>query len=340
MKAIRIDAPFMIGAVEIDAPIAAAGRAVVEVEAMGVCGSDGHAYAGKSPNVSYPVIIGHETAGVVVDVEAGNEFGVQKGDRVVLDPYLYCGVCYPCSQGKTNCCESLKCLGVQTDGSMSEYVAHPVAQLVKAPRGMSWESLAVVEPLVIALHALHRCGAKSGEHIAVIGAGAIGMLVGMAALAYEAIPILIDIVDERLETARKFGIRHVVNPSSADAVREVRAITGGRMAECVVEASGSPAGVRSALHCAAYTGRIALTGWPNKEIELPTALITRKELCVYGSRTGVRSEFVESMDLIASGDVPAENIISRVVDFEGLPDAVRSLHEAPGDCLKAIALKR
>lgn len=340
MKAIRIDAPYTIGAAEIAPPVATPGRAIIEVKAMGVCGSDVHAYAGKSPNVSYPLIIGHETAGIVVDIDGANEFDIQKGDRVVLDPYLYCGVCYPCSQGKTNCCESLKCLGVQTDGSMSEYVSHPVAQLVKTPPDMSWERLAVVEPLVIALHALHRCGVKSGEHIVVIGTGAIGMLVGMAAVAYGAVPILIDIVDERLETAQKLGIRHVVNPTSGDAVRELRGITGGRMAECVVEASGSPAGVQSALHCAAFTGRIALTGWPNRDIELPTALITKKELCVYGSRTGVRSEFVESMELIASGGVQGERIISRIVDFEELPDAVRRLHEEPGDCLKVIALRR
>ena len=340
MKAIKINDPYRIGIEEVAKPVVLPNYGIIEVKAMGICGSDVHAYAGKSPNVAYPLIIGHETAGSVVEIDENNEFGIRKGDKVILDPYLYCGKCYPCSQGKTNCCESLKCLGVQTGGSMSEYVSHPIRQLVKVPDDMSWERMSVAEPLVIALHAIHRCSLKKDDHIAIIGAGAIGMLTGMASMVYGATPILIDIVDERLEMAKNFGISHVINPLSEDAVNEIKKITKGRMAECVVEASGSPAGVRNVLDYAAFTGRIALTGWPNKAIELPTAVITRKELHIYGSRTGVRSEFVESIDLIYSGKVRAENIISKIINFEEIPSAVKHLDEVPGDWLKVIALRK
>ena len=105
MKAIKINKPGEIYVSEIPDAKWKKRYAVIEVKALGVCGSDVHAYAGKSPNVSYPLVIGHETAGIVVEVEDENRYGIKKGDRVVLDPYLYCGTCYPCSQGRTNCCE-------------------------------------------------------------------------------------------------------------------------------------------------------------------------------------------------------------------------------------------
>lgn len=338
MRAIQIDSPNQIGITEVEKSVLTPGNAIIEVKAMGICGSDVHAYAGKSPNVKYPIIIGHETAGIVSEIDENNEYGIKKGDKVVLDPYMYCGECYPCSQGRTNCCESLKCLGVQTTGSMSEFFLHPIRQLVKVPQDMDWESLAVAEPLVIALHAIHNCELKAGEHIAIIGAGAIGMLIGMAAKAYGGIPIIVDIVDERLQMANNLGIDFTVNSMKSNAIEEIKKITNGRMAECVMEASGSTIGVRNTLDYAAATGRIALTGWPNKEVELSTAIITRKELQIRGSRTGVGSEFREAIDLIYSEKVQAKKIISKVTTFEEIPEAIKHLHEAPGDWLKVVAL--
>lgn len=338
MRAIQINNPSQIGIAQVEKPVLTIGNAIIEVKAMGVCGSDVHAYAGKSPNVTYPIIIGHEIAGIVVEIDENNEYEIMVGDKVVLNPYMYCGECYPCSQGRNNCCESLKCLGVQTTGSMSEFFSHPIKQLIKVPQDMDWESLAVVEPFVIALHAIHRCELKTGEHIVIIGAGAIGMLVGMAAKAYGGIPIMVDVVDERLQMAKNFGIDLTVNPRKSDDVEEIKRLTNGRMAECVVEASGSTIGVRNTLEYAAATGRIALTGWPNKEVELPTSVITRKELEIRGSRTGISSEFKEAIDLIYSRRVDATKIISKVITFEELPESIKHLDKSPGDWLKVVAL--
>jgi len=111
---------------------------------------------------------------------------------------------------------------------MSRYFAHPLSHMVKVPDSMTWEELAVTEPLVIALHALHSLKLKKGEHIVIIGAGAIGMLAGMAALAYGGIPIMADIVDQRLELAKTFGIKYTVNPQTEDAPGYIREVTGGR----------------------------------------------------------------------------------------------------------------
>ena len=186
MKGIQVQGAGQAAVVELPQLERKEGYAIVKVMAASICGTDVSTYRGTNVNVSsYPIVIGHETAGIVEDVDENNQYGIKKGDHVVLDPYLYCGACYPCSQGKTNCCETLHCLGVHCDGSMCEYFAHPVHMLRKVPQDMPWERVPLAEPLVISMHGLHTCQLKAGEHIAIIGAGAIGLLAGMGALAYE-----------------------------------------------------------------------------------------------------------------------------------------------------------
>ena len=340
MKAVQITDIKKVELVDLPEPELKPGYAKIDVKAMGICGSDVHAFAGHSPNVTYPVVIGHEIAGVVTEIAEGaeNPQDIHVGDRVILNPYVYCGECYPCSKGQTNCCDHLKVLGVQTGGSMSERFAHPLKLMVKAPDELDWETCAVVEPTVIALHALNVLELKAGEHLAVVGCGCIGMLMGLLAKAKGAIPIMIDIVDERLELAKSFGIEHTVNSRTQDAVAYIREVTGGRMAECVAEISGSEQGVRNTLDYVASTGRIEFSGWPNHEVALPTALITRHELRILGARNGVTSEFLEVIDLVKSGKVNIRQIISKVVDLDGLPAAVCDLDAHPGDNLKVIGL--
>lgn len=339
MKAVQITSEKNIEIISIPEPKLKEGCAEIAVKVMGICGSDVHAYAGKSPNVTYPVIIGHETAGVVTRVAGGpNRNHIKVGDRVVLNPYIYCGTCYPCSQGRTNCCESLKCLGVQTAGSMSERFVHPMDLMIKIPDDMDWETCAVIEPTVIALHALHNVQMQPGDRVVVNGAGCIGMLIGIAAIAKGGIPIMVDVVDERLELAKTFGMKYTINSMTEDAPAKIREITGGRGAECVCEVSGNAIGIRNTLDYAAATGRIAFTGWPNKEVTLPTAVITRRELQIRGSRTGVTKEFEEVIQMVQSGELNIRQIISSIVGFDEIPQAIQNLDERPGDDLKVIAL--
>lgn len=340
MKAIQISDIKKVELISVGEPLLKENEAEIEVKAMGICGSDVHAYAGHSPNVSYPLIIGHEIAGVVTRIVQGaeNPQGIQVGDRVVLNPYLYCGSCYPCSKGQTNCCEHLRVLGVQTGGAMSERFTHPVKLMVKLPDELDWETAAVIEPSVIALHAINVLGVKAGEHLAVVGAGCIGMLIGILAKARGGIPIMVDVVEERLALARSFGLTHTVNAASQNAAEYIREITGGRMAECVSEASGSVQGVRSVFDYVAATGRIALSGWPDREVPLPTTQITRKELKILGARDGVTEEFLDVIRMVCSGEANIRQIVSKVVQLEDIPAEIRDLDEHPGNNLKVIAL--
>lgn len=336
MKSVYLKEPNDISIREIDKPVYKDGYAVIKIKSMGICGSDIGAFRGVNPIVSYPRIIGHELAGIIEEI-GENPANLKKGDRVVIDPYLWCGHCYPCSLGRTNCCETLKCLGVHTDGGMTEYLLHPAHMLVPLSKNIPWELAPLSEPLTISMHGIHRAKLGAGQHMAINGAGAIGLLAALGAIAYGAEPILIDPIEERLAYARELGVRHTICIPRQDAGEEIRNITGGRMAEVVMEASGANAAIRSCLDMVSYAGRIVLTGWPKKETLLPTNLITTKELDVLGGRNS-KNEFPEALELIESGRVDVRAVLSKVIKIDEVPDAVRELSAYPDRYLKIVAL--
>lgn len=336
MKAICIKEPGDIRVESIARPVCGDKQIVIKVHSAGICGSDIGAYRGVNPLVSYPRVIGHEIAGEVAEVPQGEtEFAV--GDRVVLEPYVYCGDCYPCSIGRTNCCENLRVLGVHIDGGMCEYFAHPRHLIHKAPDTIPWHVLPMAEPLVISMQAVNRPQVKAGEHVAITGAGPIGLLAAQYALTLGAQPILIDPVQERLDFALKLGVKHVVNPVTCDEVEAIKDITGGRMAEVVIEASGDARAIRSSIDYVSYAGRISLVGWPKSEISLPTALFTKKELTIVGSRNSV-GMFKQSLQLIAEKKVDVEALITATVRAEEVPAVVKDISDHPERYLKVIAI--
>ena len=336
MKSVCLRSPGNISLVDVPTPTRGVGKILIKVRSAGICGSDIGAYKGVNPLVSYPRIIGHEIAGEVVDVP-DDEVDLMPGDRVILEPYVYCGHCYPCSVGHTNCCENLTVLGVHIDGGMAEYVTHPRHLLHRAPRNIPWELLPLAEPLVIAMHAVTRPEVAAGEHVAITGAGQIGLLAAQYAQSLGAIPVLIDPVDERLELARNLGIAHTISPVAGDSVAAVHEITHGRMAEVVIEASGDARAIRNAIDYVAYAGRISLVGWPKNEIALPTALFTKKELSIFGSRNSV-GMFPESLRLISDGVVDVSSLLTRTIAVDGVPEMVADISENPGRYLKVTCL--
>lgn len=337
IKAVYINKPGEIETRWVEYPVKKESEVLIKVDSAGICGSDIGAFRGTNPLVTYPRIIGHEVVGVVIQEGKGMPDNIKEGDRVIVDPYIYCGHCYPCSVGRTNCCENLKVIGVHIDGAMQEVVAHPAHLIHKIPDSVKSEMAPLAEPLTIALHALHRANLKEGEHIAIIGAGAIGLMAALSALRYNAIPVLIDIVEERLQYAITLGIPHVINPAKTQVVDDIREITKGTMAQVVVEASGANSAIRQALDLASFAGRISFTGWPKQETSLPTNLITFKELDLRGSRTSA-GEFGEALQMLATLNINPADIVSKVVNIDEVPDAVRELDQYPERYLKINAV--
>ena len=335
MKAIKLAEPWNISCVEMEKPTPKEGEALIKVVAAGICGSDIGAFRGTNGLVSYPRVIGHELAGIVESIPENNKNGIKVGDRVVVDPYLYCGHCYPCSIGRTNCCTDLKVLGVHVDGGMAEYYCHPADMLIKIPEGMTWEQAAMAEPLTISLHGIHRGGLKAGEFCAIYGAGPIGLVAGMVAEAYGAHAIVIDLVQERLDFAKKVGIEYVINSGKEDPIAKVAEITGGMMAQQVMECTGANPCVRGCLDLVSNAGRITLTGWPKKETSLPTDVITKKEVDIRGARTSA-GEFQEALELIATKRVDMDQILTKTFTMDEAPATIVDIEKNPVNYMKVV----
>lgn len=335
MKAVVLREPGDLRVEEVSLP-KDDGKALVKVASVGICGSDVSAYKGTSRLGVFPRILGHEVAGVVVGLPQGVT-NLKVGDKVVIEPYRYCGKCYPCSIGRTNCCENMSVIGVHQDGAFAEYLAHDVHLVHKVPEGISWEKLALVEPLTISMQAVKRVGLREGEHVVITGAGTIGILAALYVKHLGGIPILIDPVDSRLEIGKRGGIDYVINPQREDPFKAVKHITNGRMAEVVIEASGSERAVRDTIDYVSYAGRVSLVGYPYNDVPLPTYLITKKELDVKGSRNSV-GLFKEAIELVSKGLIDVSLVISAIVSFDELPKYIKELASNPGSYLKVIAL--
>lgn len=337
MKAIKLEKPWEVSCVELPMPKPGEGEALIRIHAAGICGSDIGAFRGTNGLVSYPRIIGHELAGEIVSIPEHNARGLKPGDRVVIDPYLYCGHCYPCSIGRTNCCTELHVLGVHVDGGMAEYYCHPADMLIPIPEGMSWTEAAMAEPLTISLHGIHRGGLKAGEYCAVIGAGPIGLAAALVAQAYGAHAILLDLVQERLDFAKELGIEYTINSADCDPTEEIRRITGGVMAQQVMECSGANPAIRAALDYVSHAGRITLTGWPKQETAIPTDMITKKEIDIRGARTSAR-EFEEALKLIHEKRVDMTRLLTKTVSLPEAPETIIDIEKHPGNYMKVVVL--
>lgn len=335
MKAIQIEKPWIVKEIDREMPEIFDNEALIKVHTVGICGSDIGAFRGTNNLVSYPRVIGHEIAGEIVKIGSRNPKNFKVGDRVVVDPYLYCGHCYACSIKRTNCCEDLKVLGVHVDGGMAEYYKHPADMLVKMPEGLSWELAALAEPLTISLHGVHRGKIAKGEYALFYGAGPIGMLAALVAKLYGATPIVVDLVQERLDFVRSLGVEYTINSKNEDVVERVREITGGKMVQCVMEATGANACIRQSLDVVCNAGRVVFTGWPKTDTLMPTGMFTKKELDIRGARTSA-GEFEESLDIIANNRIPVAKILTKTITADEAPETIIDIEKNPGNYMKVV----
>src|SRR5579862_9446245 len=227
MKTIILEEPGRFALAQTESPAGTPpGHALVRVRRVGVCGTDLHAFEGTQPFFSYPRILGHELGVEIVEVNAPGNTALQPGDRCAVEPYLYCGRCIACREGKTNCCVRLEVLGVHTDGGMRERITVPIANLHRSET-LGLDQLALVETLGIGAHAMDRAQVQPGEFALVIGAGPIGLSVVQFALHAGARVIVMDISEARLAfCARQMGVAWSVKAGD-DAVHRVEEISDG-----------------------------------------------------------------------------------------------------------------
>lgn len=334
MKAIFIREPGKVSLEEVPIPGRNEDEALIRVVKCGVCGSDVTAYRGTNPTIEYPVLLGHEVSGVIEEI-GENEKGLRAGDRVTVEPFTYCGNCYICRQGRYNDCPSLKTRGVQIPGTMTQFITHKVSQIYKIPDNMTDDQAALVEPLTIALHGVHRVQVKPDETTLVIGAGTIGILAALTAQIYGSRVVLADPVDERLELAASMGVENVFNNVKGDLQSHLEKLTDNWGADTIIECSGVKAMIEQTVNLAAFGGRIVFVGWPKGNSDFSTFWVSRKELDLFGSRNS-KNCFPEAIDLISTGKIPAEKLISAVVPMEEVESVITKLIGESQKYVKAI----
>ncbi len=290
---------------EVPAPEPGAEEVLIAVKACGICGSDVHGMDGSTGRRRPPIIMGHEVAGVVSRAGSGIS-GWAPGDRVTLDSTIYCGQCEFCRSGLINLCDHRRVLGVSCEdyrqhGAFAQFVAVPPRILYRLPDGLPFEHAALVEPFAIALHASRRAPLASNDTAVVLGVGMIGLALVQALSAAGCRQLIaVDIANERLALAARFGATNLINSGSENAAQEILRLTNGHGADLAFEAVGVTATVDLALRCVRKGGAVTLVGNIAPTIEFPLQVAVTRELTIYGSCAS-RGEYTDCLDMLARG---------------------------------------
>ncbi|MBZ0299793.1 MAG: zinc-binding alcohol dehydrogenase family protein [Anaerolineae bacterium] len=311
-----------------------AGEALIRVRRIGICGTDLKAFEGKMPFIEYPRILGHELGAEIVEI-GPNDRGLKPGDRVSIEPYMNCGTCIACRRGKTNCCTSLKVLGVHTDGGMREFITVPVRKLHKSDV-LSVDQLALVETLVIGAHAVRRAQPEAGEYLAVIGAGPIGLTVVAAAKASGAEIIIMDINDDRLAFAQQqLGVEHAINVM--DHPKEhLLDLTSGDLPTQVFDATGNLQSMNQSFDYVASGGKLVFVGLMKENISFSDPEFHRREMTLLSSRNGTASDFKWVIDQVEAGAIDTQPWITHRASFETMIDQFPGWLDPATGVIKAV----
>lgn len=314
---------------DVPVPKIAAGEVLVKVRAAGVCGSDVPRVMTKG-TYSFPLVPGHEFAGEVTQVGDNTSASVNVGDRVAVFPLIPCGKCAYCQIGEYAQCDSYDYLGSRRDGGFAEYVAAPADNLIPIPDNVDFDCAAMAEPASVALHALRRTGVDTGDNVAILGAGTIGIILAKwAGICGAGRVFLSDIVDEKLEVARRYGFEDCINAAQEDAVERIAEETDGRGADICIEAAGTAATFEQSLRIARKLGKVILMGNVGGDVVIPertASAILRGQLTIYGtwnsSFTAVpKNEWRTALQFMSLGALDLKPLITHKFKLDQVNDA-------------------
>ncbi len=334
MKVIKIKEPWSIAVEEAPMPVLKENEALLKIKYCGICGADVASYTGNQPFTTYPRIPGHEFSAEIAEI-GENDRGLSVGDIVTANPYFNCGECYSCRRGIVNACTDNQTMGVQRDGSFSEYVAMPIERIIPG-KGLSAKELALIEPFSISCHALSRARINPGDSLLIMGAGPIGLFALIKAKAMGARVMIADLLESRLALAKEYGADRTVNSKQEDLSEAAKDFTGGDMFDVCVEACGAPETFLSCIDCAATGANLILIGNGKRDTTFLHSIILKKELNVYGSRNAFTRDFEELIDLVASGKADVLKMVSGVYSMDRAAEAFDALAHNDGSLAKLL----
>ena len=316
------------------APVLQMGNAIIKIKRIGICGTDLHAFEGTQPFFEYPRILGHELAGELVEFD--NAPGFEKGERISFIPYFNCGKCIACRNGLTNCCVKMQVCGVHVNGGFAEYLSVPSYSLLHG-EGLSYDELALVEPLAIGAHGVRRAGVKEGEFVLVIGAGPIGLGIAEFAKIAGGKVIMMDINNKRLEFCKeKLKIGNTINPLESNVTEQLKEITNGDMPTVVIDATGNLKAINNAFQYMAHGARYVLVGLQKGEISFNHPEFHKREATLMSSRNATREDFEHVIASMKKGLVEPTNYITHRVMFDQVKDEFESWLDPANGVIKAM----
>ncbi len=333
MLTILCEAPGHLVAEQRARPVRQPGEVLLRVRRVGVCGTDLHIFTGSQPYLAYPRVMGHELSGTVEEADAQSE--LRPGDAVYVMPYLSCGRCIACRQGKTNCCTSIQVLGVHRDGAMTEFLAVP-APFVHKAEGITLDQAAMLEFLAIGAHAVGRGDVAPGQRVLVAGAGPIGLAVMLFAALRGAQVVALDSRRDRLDVAwAHLGIEAAVEIGPDDEA-ELARLTDGEFFDVVFDATGNARAMERGFRFIAHGGRYVLVSIVQGPIAFSDPEFHKREATLLSSRNATTSDFETVLAAMRAGQVPAAALATHRLRLVDVPRDFASLLDPDQHVIKAI----
>ena len=336
MKTIIINKPGEVEIIEHAMPVRKQGEALLKILYGGICGSDLGTYRGTFAYASYPRIPGHEFSAEIIEI-GDNDRNLKPGMIVTCNPYFNCGHCYSCQRGLVNCCTSNETMGAQRDGAFSEYITMPIERIYDG-KGLSAKTLALIEPFCISYHGISRANIQPNDKVLVIGAGTIGVLAAVATKAKGAKVYISDVAENKMNYAiETFGLDGgILNDSPENFIKRVEEITNGNYFDVTIEAVGLPSTFQACIDAAAFGARMVQIGVGKRTHEFDFTLLQKKELNVYGSRNALKKDFLELIDLVKSGKVDLEKIVTNTYNLDEADKAFQDFSKNAASMLKVV----
>lgn len=336
----RVGEPLKVEATAV--PELSPDEVLVEVKACGICGSDIHiVYEGVTPTAYSPITLGHEPAGVIVDVDIGSEVeGWKVGQRVTVNPFVTCGKCINCLSGNSQICLSRRVIGIHMEGGLAEFLRVPSKNLVRLPESIPFDQGGIaVDAVATPFHAITKRGAlRVGERVVVFGCGGLGIHgVQIAKICGASVVIAIDTIDSSLERARKVGADEIINPRKEKPIQKIKEMTGGMGADLVLEFIGLKETIEQAVGCVRTGGRLVVVGLGPDSVSLPPpSLFVRSELSFLGSYGSSTAEIQSVIDLVAKVKLDLTGSITETFSLKEVNKALEHLHQKIGNPIRIV----
>ena len=317
-------------------PELTAGQVLIKTRAVSICGSDVHTFKGKHPFAPLPAALGHELSGEIAGV--GEEVNrLQIGDRVVLEPMITCGHCEFCLKGVYNLCTNVSYYHRMGQGAFTPYFVADQQRVFKLPANVTFEEGALVEPLAVAVHAVKKAGIKMGEHVAIFGVGAIGlMILVLSRLQGAAGVFAVDVHEFRIEKARSLGAAGAFSNADGEALAQIIDRTGGFGVEVSFEAVGIQQTFVQALQVLKKGGHAVVAGLnAEPEVTLPANIFVQKEISLSGTQ-GYCHDFQTALALLENGAVDLSPFITHTLPSDAIQEGFDLLTTPGNEAVKVV----